>query len=141
VCSPAAVVRWEEHAGGSRSVRLNDVLIDRFADGEAAGYPTVCKGRYAVGGEVFHALEEPTSLNTMELLPRLRDAGVVALKIEGRQRGQAYVASVARVWRAALDRLQAKPRGWWAEPEWQRALAQHAEGHQTTLGPYHRRWH
>src|SRR3546814_3706120 len=61
---------------GSRSVRLNNVLIDEFQPEEPAGYPTVCKGRFEVGNEVFHALEEPTSLNTMELLPRLKQAGV-----------------------------------------------------------------
>ena len=87
VCSPARFVRWEEHADGSASVRLNGVLIDRYAPGEPAGYPTVCKGRFEVGGEIFHALEEPTSLNTLDLLPRLAKAGVAALKIEGRQRG------------------------------------------------------
>ncbi|WP_200857325.1 U32 family peptidase, partial [Klebsiella pneumoniae] len=91
----------------SRTARLNQVLIDRFQPAEPAGYPTVCKGRFEVGGETFHALEEPTSLNTLELLPRLAKAGVCALKIEGRQRGVAYVGAVTRTWRAALDRYQA----------------------------------
>ena len=141
VCSPASFVRWEEHDDGGRSVRLNRVLIDRFDPSEPAGYPTVCKGRYAVGSETFHALEEPTSLNTLELLPRLASAGVAALKIEGRQRGVAYVASVTRTWREALDRYRASPERWQTRPEWQSALAKHAEGHQTTLGPYHRHWH
>lgn len=141
VCSPARFVRWEELPDGQRSVRLNGVLIDRFAAAEPAGYPTVCKGRFDVGGEVFHALEEPTSLNTLEILPRLAAAGVVALKVEGRQRGVAYVSAVARTWRAAIDRLRTAPADWQARPEWQAALAAHAEGHQTTLGPYHRRWH
>lgn len=141
VCSPAAFVRWEEHADGRRSVRLNDVLIDRFEPAEPAGYPTVCKGRFDVRGEVFHALEEPTSLNTLELLPRLARIGVAALKIEGRQRGVAYVRSVTRTWRAALDRHAAAPDAWTAAAAWQTELARHAEGHQTTLGPYHRRWH
>jgi putative protease len=141
VCSPARFVRWDEHADGTRSVRLNDVPMDRYADGEAAGYPTVCKGRFDVGGEIFHALEEPTSLNTLELLPRLRLAGVAALKIEGRQRGAAYVGSVARVWRQAIDAQAAAPESWSARPDWQATLAAHAEGHQTTLGPYHRAWH
>ena len=107
VCSPAKFVRWEEHDDGGRSVRLNDVLIDRFRPQEPAGYPTVCKGRFDVGGETFHALEEPTSLNTLELLPQLASAGVAALKIEGRQRGVAYVGSVTRTWREALDRYRA----------------------------------
>lgn len=140
VCSPASFVRWEEGEAG-RTVRLNGVLIDRFAPAEPAGYPTVCKGRYDVGGEIFHALEEPTSLNTLELLPRLAQAGVAALKIEGRQRGAAYVGSVTRVWREAIDQQQRAPQGWQASPQWQDTLASHAEGRQTTLGPYHRAWH
>lgn len=141
VCSPAKFVRWHEHVDGTRSVRLNDVLIDRFKSTEPAGYPTVCKGRFEVAGNVFHALEEPTSLNTLELLPRLARAGVVALKIEGRQRGVAYVGSVARVWRTAIDRYRQSPEAWSLEPGWQKSLSAHAEGHQTTLGPYHRAWH
>ena len=141
VCSPAKFVRWDEQPDGSRSVRLNDVLIDSFAPQEPAGYPTVCKGRFQVGGEVFHALEEPTSLNTLELLPRLARAGVVALKIEGRQRGAAYIGPVARTWRTALDRYAQSPDTWSPQTPWQDILSKHAEGHQTTLGAYHRAWH
>ena len=141
VCSPAKFVRWDEEPGGVRRVSLNGRLIDRFVPDEPAGYPTVCKGRYQVGQDIFHALEEATSLNTLELLPRLQAAGVVALKIEGRQRGQAYVSAVTRVWREALDTLLAKGGEWTSEQRWQRELARHAEGHQTTLGPYHRSWH
>lgn len=140
-CSPARFVQWEEHADGSRQVTLNHCLVDRFAPDEPAGYPTVCKGRYTVCGEVFHALEEPTSLNTLELLPRLHEAGVAAVKVEGRQRGQAYVASVTRTWRTAIDRLRSQPQAWQVDDAWQRELARLAEGRQTTLGPYHRSWH
>ena len=141
VCSPAKFVRWEEHADGRRSVRLNGVLIDQFESNEYAGYPTVCKGRYQVGDSVFHALEEPTSLNTLSLLPRLQAAGVVALKIEGRQRGAAYVSAVTRVWRQAIDALTEQgSEALQIRQEWQTTLAAHAEGQQTTLGPYHRGW-
>ncbi len=62
--------------------RLNEVLIDRYQDGENAGYPTLCKGRYLVDGERYHALEEPTSLNTLELLPELMAANIASVKIE-----------------------------------------------------------
>jgi O2-independent ubiquinone biosynthesis protein UbiU len=141
VCSPAKFVRWDEAPDGVRTVRLNGVLIDRFAENESAGYPTVCKGRYQVEGELLHAMEEPTSLNTLALLPRLAEAGVVALKIEGRQRGVAYVDAVTSTWRRALDAYAAAPDAWLAEPRWQSELARHAEGRQTTLGPYHRQWH
>jgi putative protease len=140
-CSPAKFVRWDEEPGGLRRVTLNGRLIDRFVPDEPAGYPTVCKGRYAVGGEIFHALEEPTSLNTLDLLPRLQAAGVAALKIEGRQRGQAYVGAVTRIWRQAIDRLASGAERWTSDAAWQRELARLAEGHQTTLGPYHRSWH
>ncbi len=141
VCSPARFVRWDEAADGTRTVRLNGVLIDRFKEHEPAGYPTVCKGRFDVNGEIFHALEEPTSLNTLELLPRLARAGVTALKIEGRQRGVAYVSAVARTWRDAIDRYRNNPETWQVDCGWQTALSALAEGHQTTLGPYHRAWH
>jgi O2-independent ubiquinone biosynthesis protein UbiU len=141
VCSPAKFVRWDEAPDGVRTVRLNGVLIDQFAPHEAACYPTVCKGRYQVAGELSHALEEPTSLNTLSLLPRLAQAGVVALKIEGRQRGAAYVDAVTRTWRAAIDSYSAAPDAWLPQGDWQQRLAAHAEGRQTTLGPYHRQWH
>ena len=91
VCSPARHVRCEDQPDGSRQWRLNGVLIDRYEAGEAAGYPTLCKGRFNAGGHVYHAIEEPTSLNTLAILPDLMRAGVVALKVEGRQRSPAYV--------------------------------------------------
>ena len=89
--------------------RLNEVLIDRYAAGEAAGYPTLCKGRFLVNGQRFHALEEPTSLNTLDLVPQLAEIGVAAVKIEGRQRSPAYVEQVTRVWRQALDSYASAP--------------------------------
>ncbi len=139
VCSPAKAVRWSEEPEGLTS-RLNDVLIDRYAAGEAAGYPTLCKGRFVVNGERFHALEEPTSLNTLDLIPQLAEIGVAAVKIEGRQRSPAYVEQVTRVWRQALDAWQRAPENYRALTQWQDALDKLSEGHQTTLGAYHRSW-
>ena len=139
VCSPAAHVRWEETPQGLES-RLNNVLIDRYAEGERAGYPTLCKGRFEVTGETYHAIEEPTSLNTLELLPELRDLGISAVKIEGRQRSPAYVSKVAGIWRQALNRLEAQPERFDPEPAWMAGLAELSEGAITTLGAYERRW-
>lgn len=138
-CSPAKAVRWEETPRGLES-RLSGVLIDRFKEGENAGYPVLCKGRFEVAGNVYHALEEPTSLNTMELLPELMRIGVKAVKIEGRQRSPAYVAEVARVWRAAIDRCRANPAGFTPEAGWMHSLSGLSEGTQTTLGAYARPW-
>ncbi|MBI2383408.1 MAG: U32 family peptidase [Gammaproteobacteria bacterium] len=139
VCSPAWAVRWEQ-TGETLEARLNGVLIDRYGPGEKASYPTLCKGRFEVGGQVAHALEEPTSLNTLELLPELHSAGVQAVKIEGRQRSPAYIAQVARVWRQALDLLERQPGSFAVRDDWMRALAALSEGSQTTLGAYHRPW-
>ncbi|MCP5327464.1 MAG: U32 family peptidase [Sinobacteraceae bacterium] len=139
VCSPAQAVRWEETPAGRQS-RLNGVLIDRYAPGEAAGYPTLCKGRFEVGSAVFHALEEPTSLNALDVLPRLIAAGVRALKVEGRQRSPAYVAQVTQLLRRALDDCLADGPAWRPPQDLTTALDGLAEGRTHTLGAYHRPW-
>ena len=138
-CSPARFVRWQETPAGLES-RLNEVLIDRYAPGENAGYPTLCKGRYRVGDQLFHTLEEPTSLNTLSLLPELFACGVKSVKIEGRQRSPAYVEQVTRVWRAAIDRYHANQEAYQVDPVWDQQLAAVSEGSQTTLGAYHKQW-
>jgi len=138
-CSPANFVRWEETDDGLES-RLNEVLIDRYQEGEKAGYPTLCKGRFDVEGRVFNALEEPTSLNTIELIPDLSKIGIKAVKIEGRQRSPAYVEQVVSVWRKALDLYERDPENFKVKPQWAKPLAKVSEGSQTTLGAYTRAW-
>ena len=139
VCSPASAVRWEPRPDGM-DARLNGVLIDRFRHDERAGYPTVCKGRFAVGEDTYYAIEEPVSLNTLALLPELMRIGVAAIKIEGRQRSPAYVGQVTRAWRAAIDACARNPARFAPEPSWQQALARVAEGQQVTFGAFERRW-
>lgn len=138
-CSPARYVRWQHTPEGMES-RLNEVLIDRYQDDENAGYPTLCKGRYLVDGQRYHALEEPTSLNTLALLPELFAANIASVKIEGRQRSPAYVSQVAKVWRQAIDSYQRDPTKFEAKAEWMEQLGSMSEGTQTTLGAYHRKW-
>ena len=138
-CSPAHAVTWKETPKGMET-RLGDVLIDRHQADENAGYPTLCKGRFTVNKETFYALEEPTSLNTLALLPELHKAGVKAIKIEGRQRSPAYIAKVAKIWRSAIDRCLADPAHYQVQADWQQGLAKLSEGSQTTLGAYHRPW-
>ncbi|MBK7059447.1 MAG: U32 family peptidase [Rubrivivax sp.] len=140
VCSPASAVRWNEQADGSVDARLGGVLIDRYGASEARGYPTLCKGRFEVNGRREYALEEPTSLDTMELLPQLMAIGVAAIKIEGRQRSAAYVGQVTRAWRSAIDRAAADPKGFAPAAAETAVLASHAEGQRHTLGAYERPW-
>ena len=78
--------------------------------------------------------EEPTSLNALEHLPALIEAGVTALKIEGRQRGRAYIAGVVSQIRAAVD---AAENGGSADTSGLRALS---EGGRQTAGAYQKKW-
>lgn len=138
-CSPARAVRWVNTPQGLES-RLGGLLIDRYGEDERAAYPTVCKGRFCTGGEPWYAIEEPTSLNALALLSRLQAMGVAAVKIEGRQRGRAYVKQVTRVWRTALDACLRDPERFVPRPEWVATLDAFAEGARTTCGGYHRPW-
>ena len=138
-CSPGSHVRWEETPTALES-RLNGVLIDRYEKDEPAGYPTLCKGRFQVGGHTFYALEEPTSLNTLPILPELKRMGIAAIKVEGRQRSPAYVAKVTRVLRAAIDACNLDSDGFTPDAAWLKELETVSEGVQTTLGALHRPW-
>jgi collagenase-like PrtC family protease len=138
-CSPARAVRWQTTPAGLES-RLNGVLIDRYKTEERAAYPTLCKGRFAVDGATYYAIEEPASLNTLEMLPEFLAIGVRAVKIEGRQRSPAYVAQVTRVWREAIDAARREGARFAPRREWMAALDRHAEGSQHTLGAFSRPW-
>ena len=138
-CSPAKYVKWDKQLG-RMDTRLNGILIDRYGDKEPAGYPTLCKGRFEVNGATYYALEEPTSLNVLEMLPEIVKIGVSAIKVEGRQRSPAYVAQVTRTLRAALDALGRDIDHFKVLPAWQAELGKVAEGTQVTLGAYNRPW-
>ncbi|QDX82122.1 protease [Denitratisoma sp. DHT3] len=138
-CSPGKAVRWEQTPQGMET-RLNGILIDRFGDDERAGYPTLCKGRFEVDEETYYAIEEPTSLNTLELLPEIVNMGIAAIKIEGRQRSPAYVAQVTKVWREAIDSACRDIGHFTPRTAWMAELNKVSEGQATTLGAYNRPW-
>jgi len=134
-CSPAEHVRYEQKPDGSLVSRLGRHAISIAKPGEAAGYPTLCRGCYRTNGRSFYALEEPTSLNAVSAIPALLAAGVRAFKIEGRQRGRAYVGEVVAAMRKALDAAMAGKAP-------QTLATKHvAEGHHETLGGYDKAWH
>ncbi|HND14436.1 MAG TPA: U32 family peptidase, partial [Pseudomonadales bacterium] len=99
-----------------------------------------CKGRFEVNDETYYALEEPTSLNVLSVLPDLFRIGVAAIKVEGRQRSPAYVAQVTRTLRAAIDSCGVDGQRYSVRPAWSAELNKVAEGHQATLGAYNRPW-
>jgi O2-independent ubiquinone biosynthesis protein UbiU len=133
VCSPASHVRYEDQNGRLLS-KLGDFTINAFSENEPAGYPTLCKGRFKADGTTSYLFEEPTSLNVLDMLPELAEAGVSALKIEGRQRGKAYVSQVVQAFRKAVD---AASQGLPVESA---ALMELSEGGRETAGAYDKEW-
>ena len=133
VCSPASHVRYVESGHGVTS-RLAGFTINQFGLNEPAGYPTLCKGRFVAGGKTSYLFEEPTSLNTLAMLPDLIKAGVTAFKIEGRQRGRAYVAAVVQAFRQGVDAVMA------GRPLPDINLDCITEGGRQTTGAYEKAW-
>lgn len=133
VCSPASHVSYRED-GAEMVSELGGFTINRFGRDEPAGYPTLCKGRFHIAEAEGYVFEDPVSLDVMDHLDALRAAGVTALKIEGRQRGKAYVAEVVGSLRAAL----AAPAS--ERPAKLAQLRRLSEGQRTTSGAYDKRW-
>ncbi len=134
VCSPPSHVAYSERDGGEMVSRLGNFTINTFAAGEKAGYPTLCKGRFEAAGRRLYVFEDPTSLNAVDMLAEFRDAGVTALKIEGRQRSKAYVRQVVGDFRRAVDALQTTGEAA------RTSLAALSEGAQETQGVYRKTW-
>lgn len=133
VCSPASHVAYAERDGHIVST-LGGFTINSFGKDEPAGYPTLCKGRFTTPKGSGYIFEEPVSLDAAVMLPALRDAGVTAFKIEGRQRGRAYIAGVVRSFRnilAAIDEGRSAPAA---------GVVALAEGQTSTVGAYRKGW-
>jgi len=133
VCSPASHVRYRQ-AGSDMMSELGSFTINRFSANEPTGYPTLCKGRFEIAESKTYAFEDPVSLDVMDQLDELRAAGVKALKVEGRQRGKAYISEVVSTLRATLNA---------AAPERAALMSRLkalSEGQQTTHGAYEKRW-
>lgn len=135
VCSPASHVRYRRD-GTEMVSGLGEFTINRFPESEPAGYPTLCKGRFVAGGQSGYIFEDPASLDVLSQLHALEAAGVTALKIEGRQRGRAYISQVVTEIRKALGTLGGAPR----TVTDGNALRKLSEGQRTTEGSYDKRW-
>lgn len=133
VCSPPSHVAYREE-DDALVASVGGFTVERFERGEPAGYPTLCKGRFEANGAVTHLFEDPVSLNAVELLPRLASVGVTAFKIEGRQRGRAYISTVVRAFRRAIDTMAAGGKVDSSE------LAALTEGQRDTVGAYKKAW-
>jgi len=134
-CAPASHVEYKDCGGCTKSC-LGGVTLNEFAKGEPAAYPTPCKGRYVANGKASYIFEEPIGLNAIDILPQLKEAGVTALKIEGRQRSKAYVAQVVSAFRKAIDAMESNGD----YETFANDLKTIAEGGRETFGAYKKGW-
>lgn len=112
---------------------LSSVMSGRNANRGECTHP--CRWNYALveetrPGEYFPVFEdggETFIFNSKDLcllphLPELIDAGINSLKIEGRMKGIYYLASVVRIYRAAMDSYHKDPAGYETASSWMEEL-------------------
>lgn len=108
---------------------LSNYFTERDANRGACSQP--CRWKYALveekrPGQYFPVEEDERGtyiFNSKDLclvphIPELVEAGVNSLKIEGRMKSVHYVATVAKVYREALDYFAADPDRFVMQPEW-----------------------
>lgn len=69
----------------------------------------VYEGRRRLNGRESQYVLSPKDMCTVELLPRIVQAGVTSLKIEGRMKKPEYTAGVVRIYRKYLDLYESHP--------------------------------
>lgn len=105
---------------------LSHYMTGRSANSGACAHP--CRYRYQLLEEKrpgqYYPIEEDErgsyilnsrDLCLIEYLPRLMEAGVDAFKVEGRMKSPLYVATVARIYRQAIDKAFSEPAAYGAE--------------------------
>ncbi len=137
VCSPAEQINYIDN-GRELKIQLNKFTINSFEGQNAACYPTICKGKFVTSNGLNHIFEEPTSLSLLTELTRVIESGVSALKIEGRQRGSAYVRQIVSTFRYAVDNLATLQSQDLVKLNQQ--LASFMEGQRSTIGAYNGQW-
>lgn len=114
-------------------------LLSAYLSGRHANFgdcPQPCRLRYRImpempdenaewfGAEEDHVgvyLLNSKDLNTLDILPRIAEAGVSSVKIEGRNKSVHYVSAVTKVYREALDAC-AQGDAYHVRPEWRKEL-------------------
>nr|WP_282706960.1 U32 family peptidase [Natroniella acetigena] len=122
---------------------LSNYMIDRDANrGECAHS---CRWKYTLmeeerPGQYYPIYEDEQGtyifnskdLCMIEHLPELIATGVDSLKVEGRMKSLHYVATVANVYRRALDEYKKDPENYQFNPEWLTELKKISHRHYTT---------
>ena len=119
MCSPAEFVTFDQK-NHRLEMRLNKHLLNIVQPDEPCSYPTPCKSRYrnTLTDQVYFPMQFPYPLDILPILPQMIEAGVDALKIEGRQRSRTYIKKVGRIYRQAIDLYQQDPKAFRIKKTW-----------------------
>ncbi len=133
--TPALDVCKEGHTG-SEAVKLQNK--DGWNNTFLVNKRHICKGRFfnTAKGKIDHSLHSSVILDVLPILPDLIDAGVSALKIEGRQRPSEYSGNSTRILRRALDRYYEDPTAYSVEDNWFKEVSDMFVGMAHSTGPY-----
>lgn len=119
---------------------LSNYMANRDANRGECAQP--CRWKYHIveekrPGEYMPVYEDESGtyiMNSKDLcmiehIPKVIEAGVNSLKIEGRMKTTYYVATVVRAYRMAIDAYLADPKGWTCKASWMEELkkASHRE--------------
>ncbi len=109
--STALIGRSANRGDCAQPCRWNYDLVEETRPGESFGIEEDYRGTYIMNSR---------DLCLIDQLPELMSAGIDSFKVEGRMKSLYYVATVARVYRDAIDRLWNDPDD--TDPSWREEL-------------------
>ncbi len=109
--STALIGRSANRGDCAQPCRWNYDLVEETRPGESFGIEEDYRGTYIMNSR---------DLCLVDQLPELMSAGIDSFKVEGRMKSLYYVATVARVYRDAIDRLWNDPDD--TDPSWREEL-------------------
>ena len=109
--STALIGRSANRGDCAQPCRWNYALVEETRPGESFAIEEDYRGTYIMNSR---------DLCLIDQLPQLMSAGIDSFKVEGRMKSLYYVATTARVYRDAIDRLWADPTD--HDPRWRAEL-------------------
>ena len=113
---------------------LSGFLSGRDSNRGLCSHP--CRWRYSVVEELrpgqYHPVAQDSrgsyifssrDLCMIHHIPQLIQAGITSFKIEGRMKGLAYLSSVVKTYREAIDHYMESPEEYMVDPRWKHELA------------------
>lgn len=112
-------------------------------DANRGGCAQSCRWKYRLyeDGKPLHVEDKLFSMSSKDLcaieyIPRLIDAGVASLKIEGRMKSQYYIATIIRAYRMCIDEYYEKGTITPARMQFLKEELSKAENRRTAIGFY-----